>query len=112
MFCGTTSIAGGRRGEKASYALAETFKRLGLELKRHRTGTPPRVSAKTIDFSKFDLIPPDEKSIPFSFMTEKTWMPVDKQVVYFKRFIELFIDSFTYWKHRRESRQNYSRQCE
>jgi tRNA uridine 5-carboxymethylaminomethyl modification enzyme len=80
MFCGTTSIAGGRRGEKASYALAETFKRLGLDLKRHRTGTPPRVSAKSIDFSKFKPVPPDEKPIPFSFMTEQIWMQVDRQV--------------------------------
>ncbi|KAI6183449.1 Protein MTO1-like protein, mitochondrial [Aphelenchoides bicaudatus] len=80
IFCGKWSKPAGRKGENASFALAETFKRLQLELGRHRTGTPPRLSAKTIDFSKFEPLKPDSKPIPFSFMTDKTWLPPEEQL--------------------------------
>jgi tRNA uridine 5-carboxymethylaminomethyl modification enzyme len=86
IFCGSESKPAGRRGENASYALADTFKRLGLELNRHRTGTPPRISAKTVDFEKFEPVPADSKPIYFSFMTEKPWISVEEQASCFRFF--------------------------
>lgn len=111
IFCGTWSKPAGRRGENASYALADTFKRLQIELGRHRTGTPPRLSAKTIDFSKFQLVKPDEKPIPFSFMTDKIWLPVEKQV-YLRDLIRIFkarlLASNLRWLHKCRGCQDYS----
>lgn len=80
IFRGLESTPAGRLGEPASYGLSKTFATHGFELGRLRTGTPPRLNADTIDFSKFTMAPPDKKPIPFSYMTKKVWIDVEKQV--------------------------------
>lgn len=43
-------------------------------------GTPPRIEKSTIDYSKCEYTTPDEESVPFSFMTDKVWLPFEKQL--------------------------------
>ncbi|MGL4798183.1 MAG: tRNA uridine-5-carboxymethylaminomethyl(34) synthesis enzyme MnmG [Cellulosilyticaceae bacterium] len=57
----------GPNGLKASTELSESLKALGIELRRFKTGTPARVDARTVDFSKMDPQHGDEKIVPFSF---------------------------------------------
>ncbi|CAD5216886.1 unnamed protein product [Bursaphelenchus xylophilus] len=80
IYRGMTSRPAGRLGDPASYGLSKTFLRLGFELGRLRTGTPPRLDSNTIDFSKFTIAPPDQNPIPFSYMTKKLWIDVEKQI--------------------------------
>ncbi len=68
---GQEKIAAGRMGEDPSYGLSATLKRLSLNLGRLKTGTPARLDARTIDFSRTELQPGDEIPRPFSEMTEK-----------------------------------------
>lgn len=80
IFKGTERIMAGRIGEKSATGLAIALKRLNLKLGRLRTGTPPRLVASTIDFSQFTRMDPDEKPIPFSFMTQKIGVPTENQL--------------------------------
>lgn len=68
---GMNSFNAGRMGEPASKGLSDSLKRIGLELGRLKTGTPPRLAKDSIDFSVFRLQPGDEKPTPFSFLTQK-----------------------------------------
>src|SRR5688572_27518930 len=68
---GRKTYSAGRAGEPASIELAESLKRLGFPVGRLKTGTPPRLDGRTIDWDAFEPQPPDEKPIPFSFATEK-----------------------------------------
>ncbi len=61
----------GRQGEFASYELSESIKKLGLDVGRLKTGTCPRIDAKSIDFSVMEEQGGDENPIPFSFSTNK-----------------------------------------
>ncbi len=61
---GEKQIAAGRFGEQAAYKLSDSFRELGFELGRLKTGTPPRIDADTIDWSKCQ-IQPGEEPIPF-----------------------------------------------
>ena len=61
----------GRSGEFPSNKLSDSIKSLGLDLGRLKTGTCPRIDAKSIDFSVMDEQPGDEVPIPFSFRTDK-----------------------------------------
>lgn len=61
---GEKKIAAGRIGEQAAYQLSESFRQLGFELGRLKTGTPPRLDGDTIDWSKCE-IQPGEDPIPF-----------------------------------------------
>ncbi len=61
----------GRAGEFSSNRLSDSLKSLGLELGRLKTGTCPRIDAKSIDFSVMDAQPGDDEPIPFSFHTKK-----------------------------------------
>ncbi|MEW6535304.1 MAG: tRNA uridine-5-carboxymethylaminomethyl(34) synthesis enzyme MnmG [Candidatus Auribacterota bacterium] len=63
---GFTSFPSGRFGEFASTDLSENLSRIGLKLGRLKTGTPPRIKASSIDFSKCEEQPPDEVYYPFS----------------------------------------------
>ncbi len=72
---GATSFAAGRAGEFAAYGLADQLKALGFEVGRMKTGTPPRLKKSSIDFSRFELQPPEETPRPFSFFTGKINMP-------------------------------------
>lgn len=68
---GTTRIPAGRAGEMASLRLADHLKDLGFEMGRMKTGTPPRLRASTIDFSRLERQDSDPEPEPFSFTTEK-----------------------------------------
>ncbi len=59
----------GPDGVAAAGPLADCLRDLGLSLRRFKTGTPPRVNARTVDFSKMELQPGDEEPEPFSFTT-------------------------------------------
>ncbi|HIP60097.1 MAG TPA: tRNA uridine-5-carboxymethylaminomethyl(34) synthesis enzyme MnmG [Campylobacterales bacterium] len=61
----------GRSGEFPSNKLSDSIKSLGLDLGRLKTGTCPRIDAKSIDFSVMDEQPGDEVPIPFSFRTDR-----------------------------------------
>jgi tRNA uridine 5-carboxymethylaminomethyl modification enzyme len=67
MHIGTTQQAGGRAGEAAAMGLSGSLKELGLELGRLKTGTPPRLLKRSIDFSKTDVQPGDEPPPYFTY---------------------------------------------
>jgi tRNA uridine 5-carboxymethylaminomethyl modification enzyme len=66
IHCGEQQYTAGRSGEPASVLLGESLKRLGLRECRLKTGTPPRLDGRTIDWSKFQEQPGDEDPTPFS----------------------------------------------
>jgi tRNA uridine 5-carboxymethylaminomethyl modification enzyme len=70
MHTGERKTEGGRVGEAAARGLSGCLEKLGLELGRLKTGTPPRLDRKTIDFSKFEVQPGDDDPAPFSFLNE------------------------------------------
>lgn len=57
-----------------------TFNRLGFKTGRLSTGTPPRLLAKTIDFSRFTEQPSDDHPIPFSFLNQNVGIPREQQL--------------------------------
>jgi len=75
MHIGTEQRAGGRLGEPAANELSDSLRQIGLELKRLKTGTPPRLDAATVDLDKLEVQYGDEKQVPFSFMTERIDRP-------------------------------------
>ena len=70
VITGESVEASGPDGMHASVGLADNLRELGLTLRRFKTGTPPRVNRRSIDFSKMELQPGDENPEPFSFSTE------------------------------------------
>ena len=64
---GNKKISAGRVGEKATHGLSKTFKKYGFNLGRMKTGTPPRISSKSINFNKLKRQDSDKKIVPFSF---------------------------------------------
>lgn len=83
IFIGEYDAPCGRIGEPAAYGLTESLHRLGFTTGRLKTGTPPRILRKTIDFSKIEEQPGDSDVIPFSFETEKVNRPmVSCHIVY------------------------------
>ena len=66
---GEKSFTAGRNGEPASIALANSIRNLGFDWGRLKTGTPPRLDRRTIDFSFFEPQPGDPKPTPFSLRT-------------------------------------------
>jgi tRNA uridine 5-carboxymethylaminomethyl modification enzyme len=72
---GQRTYTAGRAGEPASIELAETLKRLGFPVGRLKTGTPPRLDGRTIDWSAFQPQEADERPVPFSFSTDKIEQP-------------------------------------
>ena len=67
---GESVIPSGPDGMHASIGLADNLRQLGLPLRRFKTGTPPRVNRRSIDFSRMELQPGDDTPEPFSFRTE------------------------------------------
>jgi tRNA uridine 5-carboxymethylaminomethyl modification enzyme len=67
IHCGEQQYTAGRSGEPASVLLGESLKRLGLRETRLKTGTPPRLDGRTIDWSRFEEQPGDTDPTPFSF---------------------------------------------
>ena len=68
---GEQTFSCGRSGEAPSNLLGDQLRTLGLEWKRLKTGTPPRLDGRTIDWSRFEPQYGDADPTPFSFMTEK-----------------------------------------
>ena len=71
IHCGEQQYPAGRSGEPAAVLLGEALKRLGLRHCRLKTGTPPRLDGRTIDWSRFQLQPGDADPTPFSFRTKR-----------------------------------------
>jgi len=69
VITGESVQSAGPDGMHASIGLADNLRALGLPLRRFKTGTPPRVNRRSIDFSKMELQPGDESPEPFSFRT-------------------------------------------
>ena len=69
IHCGEENYPAGRSGEPPSVLLGEALKKLGLRGCRLKTGTPPRLDGRTIDWSKFAEQPGDADPTPFSFRT-------------------------------------------
>ena len=80
IITGESVEVSGPDGMHAAIGLADNLKELGLSLRRFKTGTPPRINRRSIDFSKMELQPGDEKVEPFSFRTEHT--PYNAAVCY------------------------------
>src|SRR5205085_3006372 len=72
---GRKTYSAGRAGEPASIELAESLKQLGFPVGRLKTGTPPRLDGRTIDWDAFEPQPADERPVPFSFATDKIEQP-------------------------------------
>jgi tRNA uridine 5-carboxymethylaminomethyl modification enzyme len=70
MHTGEAKTEGGRAGEGSTKGISGALQRLGITLDRFKTGTPPRLNAKTIDFSATELQPGDDQPQAFSFLTE------------------------------------------
>jgi tRNA uridine 5-carboxymethylaminomethyl modification enzyme len=71
IHCGEQQYPAGRSGEPAAVLLGESLKQLGLRGCRLKTGTPPRLDGRTIDWSQFELQPGDADPTPFSFRTKR-----------------------------------------
>ncbi len=71
IFVGEVNFSSGPDGQFPAVFLSDSLKKLGLPLRRFKTGTPARVDRASIDFSKMEEQPGDEKIVPFSFQTEK-----------------------------------------
>ena len=70
IIIGESVQSAGPDGMHASQGLADNLRKLGLPLRRFKTGTPPRVNRRSIDFSQMELQPGDENPEPFSFRTD------------------------------------------
>jgi tRNA uridine 5-carboxymethylaminomethyl modification enzyme len=71
IHCGEQQYPAGRSGEPAAVLLGESLKHLGLRGCRLKTGTPPRLDGRTIDWSQFQVQPGDADPTPFSFRTKR-----------------------------------------
>jgi tRNA uridine 5-carboxymethylaminomethyl modification enzyme len=71
IHCGEQQYPAGRSGEPAAVLLGESLKQLGLRGCRLKTGTPPRLDGRTIDWSQFQIQPGDADPTPFSFRTKR-----------------------------------------
>ena len=69
IIIGSSVIPSGPDGMHPSIGLGDSLRALGLSLRRFKTGTPPRVNRRSIDFSKMELQPGDDTVEPFSFRT-------------------------------------------
>ena len=70
IITGEVVIESGPDGMHPSKGLADNLRSLGLDLRRFKTGTPPRINRRSVDFSKMELQPGDAQMEPFSFRTE------------------------------------------
>ncbi|HEV3163442.1 MAG TPA: tRNA uridine-5-carboxymethylaminomethyl(34) synthesis enzyme MnmG [Isosphaeraceae bacterium] len=75
MHTGETKTKGGRAGDASAEGLSGSLRSLGFELKRFKTGTPPRLNGRTIDFSHLEVQPGDAQPVAFSFLTDAIAQP-------------------------------------
>lgn len=75
IFVGLQSYSAGRLGEKAAIGLSDSLMKLGINIKKLKTGTPPRVDKRTIDYSKMTIQPGDEVLNFYSFKPNRPVRP-------------------------------------
>mgnify|MGYP000628044488 CR=1 FL=1 len=68
---GDRTMPGGRAGEAATAGLSDALRRLGFPIRRFKTGTPPRIHGRTIDYARLERQEGDEDPQPFSFLTDQ-----------------------------------------
>ena len=78
VITGESVVSSGPDGMHAAVGLADNLRELGLSLRRFKTGTPPRINRRSVDFSKMELQPGDDRPEPFSFRTE--YIPENRAV--------------------------------
>ena len=71
MHTGESTSAGGRAGEGTTGGISAALARLGIRLERFKTGTPPRLNGRTIDYNQLELQPGDDDPQPFSFLNDR-----------------------------------------
>ncbi|MDP6446514.1 MAG: tRNA uridine-5-carboxymethylaminomethyl(34) synthesis enzyme MnmG [Pirellulaceae bacterium] len=71
MHTGESQSAGGRAGEGTTKGISGALQRMGFRLARFKTGTPPRINGRTIDFARTEEQPGDDNPTPFSFLTDE-----------------------------------------
>lgn len=72
---GERTFPAGRLGDQPSLSMSNALQNLGLELTRLKTGTPPRLDGRTIDWSRFEIQKGENPPLPFSFMTDHISRP-------------------------------------
>ena len=77
LHIGERQMGGGRAGEKAATGITERLVELGFASGRMKTGTPPRIDGRSLDYSKFEVQPGDENPSKFSY--SETTQPLTKQ---------------------------------
>ena len=75
IFVGLKSYSAGRLGEPSAIGLSESLKKLGITIKKLKTGTPPRVDKRTIDYSKMTIQPGDSELNFYSFKPDRPIRP-------------------------------------
>ena len=80
VITGECSIPSGPDGMRAALELTDSLRKLGLSLRRFKTGTPPRINARSVDFSKMEVQPGDDEPEAFSLSTKTP--PVNRAVCY------------------------------
>lgn len=75
---GELKYKSGPHGMAPSYSLSDSLRKLGISLKRFKTGTPARVHKDSLDYSLMEVQKGDEKIIPFSFMTDRESIQIDQ----------------------------------
>ncbi|MGK2859563.1 MAG: tRNA uridine-5-carboxymethylaminomethyl(34) synthesis enzyme MnmG [Thermoanaerobaculia bacterium] len=71
MHSGESKVVGGRFGEQSAEGLSDSLRAAGLSLGRLKTGTPPRVLATSVDYSRMEVAPGDTDPRPFSILTDR-----------------------------------------
>jgi tRNA uridine 5-carboxymethylaminomethyl modification enzyme len=83
MHTGEIRTPGGRGGEGAAVGLSASLRSLGFDLQRFKTGTPPRLNGRTIDFDRLERQPGDADPVAFSFLTDAITAPqLDCHITY------------------------------
>ena len=70
----------GRLGDRPSVELGNSLERIGFRMGRLKTGTPPRLDGRTIDYRQLEVVHPDNPPAPFSFMNERVLIDAHKQL--------------------------------